>query len=210
MVVSAITFHFLHARFLSILLRIEQHARIYFRHIKCREQKADRVAETVALAWKWFVRLAERGKDGTRFPSVLANFAARAVNSGRRVCGQLKAKDVFNELVQQRHGFCVGKLPDFSTESTNPLAEALTDNTVSPVPDQVQFRCDFPAWLTSRTQRDRRMIERMAMAERTKDLARTFGLSEARVSQLRREYQEDWGRFAEGTPDEREPQPAAV
>ncbi len=209
MVVPAISFHVLHTRFHSILPRIEKHAHVYFRHIKCREHKADRVAEVVALAWKWFVRLAERRKDARQFPSRLADYAARAVHSGRRVTGQISPKDVLSERAQQRHGFCVGKLPDFSTESTNPLAEALADNTKSPVPDQVQFRCDFPAWLTTRTNRDRRLIERMAMCERTKDLARKFGLSEARVSQLRREYQEDWVRFADGTPDELEPQRAA-
>jgi hypothetical protein len=197
MVATTLSFHVLHTRFLSILPRIEKHASLYFRHIKCREQKADRVAEVVALAWKWFVRLAERGKDARQFPSRLADYAARAVRSGRRVTGQLKAKDVLSERAQQRHSFVVGKLPDFSTESTNPLAEALADNTKSPVPDQVQFRCDFPAWLTTRTQRDRRLIEHMAMRERTKDLAQKFGMSESRVSQLRGEYHEDWTRFGE-------------
>jgi hypothetical protein len=210
MVAPAISFHVLHNRFLSILPRIEKHASLYFRHIKCREKKADRVAETVALAWKWFVRLAERGKNATQFPSVLANYAARAVRSGRRVCGMEKAKDAFNEQTQQRKGFAVTKLPDFSTLSENPLVEGLTDNTRSPVPDQVQFRCDFPAWLTTRTHRDRRLIERMAMRERTKDLARKFKLSEARVSQLRREYHEDWDRYGEDTPDNHELQPAAA
>jgi hypothetical protein len=210
MVASATPFQVLHARFLSILPRIEKHAHVYFRQIKCREQKADRVAETVALAWKWFVRLAERGKDARQFPSRLADFAARAVHSGRRVTGQISPKDVLSERAQQRHHFCVGKLPDFSTESTNPLAEALADNTKSPVPDQVQFRCDFPAWLTTRTQRDRRLIDHMAMRERTKDLARKFGLSEARISQLRREYQQDWQRYGEDAPDESHLEPAAA
>ena len=35
------------------------------------------------------------------------------------------------------------------------------------------------------------------MRERTKDLARKFGLSQARISQLRREYHEDWDRYGE-------------
>jgi hypothetical protein len=180
----------LQSRFLGILPRIERHAKIYFRHVPSRQKRTDLVAETVALAWKWFVRLAEKGRDGTQFPMTLASYAAKAVRSGRRVCGQERARDA-----QQRHGFCVGKLPDFSTESTNPLAEALTDNTRSPVPDQVQFRCDFPAWLRTRTQRDRRLIERMAMRERTKDLARKFRLSESRIRQLRQDFHEDWNRF---------------
>ncbi len=184
-------------RFLGILPRIERHARIYFRHVGCRQKRTDLIAETVALAWKWFVRLAEKGRDGSQFPTALASYAAKAVRSGRRVCGQERARDVMSQRAQQRHGFCIGKLPDFSTESTNPLAEALTDNSRSPVLDQVQFRCDFPAWLRTRTQRDRRLIERMAMRDRTTDLARKFGLSEGRVSQLRQEFYEDWNLFGD-------------
>lgn len=49
--------------FLTLLPRIETHARIYFRHLKCPDRKQDCVQEVIALAWKWFVRLAERGKD---------------------------------------------------------------------------------------------------------------------------------------------------
>jgi hypothetical protein len=46
----------LHARFLAILPRIEQHARIYFRHIRCPAQKEEVLAEVRGLVWKWFVR----------------------------------------------------------------------------------------------------------------------------------------------------------
>jgi hypothetical protein len=181
--------------FLTALPRISKHARLYFRHVACRHRKADLVSEVVAICWRWWLRLVEVGKNPRAFVSVLATFAAKAVRSGRRVCGQLKAKDVLSERAQQRHGFCVGKLPDFSTESSNPLAEALADNTVSPVPDQVQFRCDFPAWTRSRCQRDRRLIHDMATGERTKVLARRFKISQARVSQLRRQFHDDYERF---------------
>jgi hypothetical protein len=77
----------LQARFLSIRHRIETHARVYFRQIRSSDEKAERIAETLALAWKWFVRLALRGKDATQYPSVLATYAAKAVQSGRRLCG---------------------------------------------------------------------------------------------------------------------------
>ena len=161
----------LQARFLQIRDRIETHARIYFRNVKCWFKKADLIAETIALSWKWFRRLAQKGRDATEFASTLASYAARAVRCGRRVKGQIKAKDALNEQAQQRHGFCVGKLPDFSTLDTNPLQEALIDNTNSPVPEQVHFRVDFPAWLRTRTDRDRRLINDMALGETTSDLS---------------------------------------
>lgn len=186
-----------HARFQTILPRIETHARVYFRRVPCPHKKADYVAEAVALAWKWFLRLEERGKDATRFPSVLATFAARAVKCGRRVCGQLKPKDALSEIAQQRHGFAVGKLPDFFTLNTNPLAEALQDNTQTPPPDAAAFRVDFPAWLELYCRRDRRMIRDMAMGERTLSLAQCYRLSPARISQKRRAFSEDWAEYCD-------------
>src|SRR5207244_1943648 len=60
----------LHTQFLGLLPNIEAHARIFFRHVPCADQKADKIAETVALAWKWLVRLHERGKDVNQFPKV--------------------------------------------------------------------------------------------------------------------------------------------
>lgn len=110
----------LHRRFLSIMPRIQLHAKFYFRHVKCWHTKEDRIQEAIDLAWKWFVGLARRGKDARRFPTRLADFAVRAVKSGRRLCGQLKSKDALSEPAQMKHGFYVGKLPDFSTETANP------------------------------------------------------------------------------------------
>jgi len=197
MVASAIPTPLAHvqSRFLSILPRIRRHAQIYFRHVRCRFKLNDLISEVIALSWKWFLRLAEKGKDACKFPSVLATYAAKAVRCGRRVCGQLKPKDVLSERAQQRHGFSVNRLPDMSTLSENPYSEALIDNTMSPVPDQVAFRLDWPSWLKTRTHRDRKLIAQMAQRERTIDLSQKFQLSSARISQLRRLYHDDWQRF---------------
>jgi DNA-binding NarL/FixJ family response regulator len=73
--------------------------------------------------------------------------------------------------------------------------ERLRDNTQTPVPDQAAFRIDWPAWLNSRTDRDRRILNAMATGERTQNLARKFKISPARISQLRRECHADWLRF---------------
>lgn len=182
----------LHARFLAFLPRIEAHANISFRYIRCAAKKADSVAETVALAWKWFLMLEARGKDARQFVSAIATFAVRAVKSGRRVAGMEKSKDAMNHLSQYRHGFAIEQLPD---EVANPLADALADNTVTPPPDAAAFRIDFPAWLQGLPDRDRRLANRLMTGERTLAMARGFRLSPARVSQLRRELCEDWARF---------------
>jgi hypothetical protein len=184
----------LHATFLSILPRIELHGRVYFRH-KNADAREELIAEMVGLCWKWYVRLIERGKDPTAFVSALATFAARAVNSGRRVCGQEWARDVLSPSAQRRHGFVVKRLPAYSTLAGTSLEEALIENTATPVPEQVSFRLDFPAWRLTRSYRDRAMIDRMMLGERTLDLSRQFSVSPARVSQLRREFHTDWHRY---------------
>jgi len=181
--------------YLAMLGSIERHARIYFRHVHCPQTKAEAVAECVALGWLWYLRLARQGKDASAFPMALASFAARAVRSGRRLCGQLKSRDALSALAQQRHHFVVGKLPDFSTLMTNPLEEALTDNTQSPVLEQVCFRCDFPRWRHRYRARDRRVIDDLMRGERTKDVAEKHHLSPGRVSQLRRQFHDDWQAF---------------
>jgi hypothetical protein len=197
----------LHAQFLLILPRIELHGRIYFRHLKS-HQKADAIQEMRALAWKWLLRLYERGKDPCDFLMAFVTYLARAVNSGRRLAGTEKAKDVLNPRTQKRHSFKVEYLPTcirsgqehlyaspLGQELQDELEERLQDNTITPVFDQVQFRLDFPAWLKTLTPRERRMVRRMMRNERTMDLSKRFEVSPGRISQMRRELHDDWLRF---------------
>jgi hypothetical protein len=156
----------------------------------------------VALTWQWYVRLAQRGKDPARFPTTLASYAARAVQNGRRVCGQERARDVLSPWAQQLHDFVVEKLPDRSTQDGNLLNEALHDNTRTPVPEQACFRIDFPEWLTTLGARNRSIANDLAMGHRTTDVAAAYGLSPSRVSQLRQEFRDDWERFTAAKPAE--------
>jgi hypothetical protein len=198
----------LHARYLALLPRIETHARIIFRHLKSPDRREDAVQETIAIAWKWFVRLAECGKDPAQYPSTLASLATRAVKCGRRVTGQERAKDVMSPAAQRRHRFRVESLRTSTRKSfedvyTDPrgqremdaMEERLRDNTRTPVDEAAAFRIDFPAWLVRQSERDRRIIGAMVRDERTLDLAHMFGVSPGRIAQLRRAYHADWQRF---------------
>jgi hypothetical protein len=140
-------------------------------------------------------RLAERGRDTTRFLTALATFAARAVRSGRRLAGMDRANDTLSPLAQRRKGFAVGLLPGGGSLNGNVFDEALRDNTRSPVDEQVCFRLDFPRWRAGRTERDRRVLDDLMVGGRTREVAGKYGLSAGRVSQLRREFLRDWRRF---------------
>ena len=66
---------------------------------------------------------------------------------------------------------------------------------MTPVPDQAAFRIDFPEWLKTWTERDRRIIRDMMKGERTFDLSRKYGCSPGRISQKRQQFKEEWERF---------------
>jgi hypothetical protein len=198
----------LQATFLRLVPRIQTHAQIYFRAIQCPDQRADKISETIALAWRWFLRLHEQGKDISQFTMVFVYLVARAVKSGRRLCGQQKARDVLSPTAQQRHRFKVASLPCSMATSHEKLysvphgqhkqdafEELLTDDCRTPVPDQAAFRIDFPAWCQTLGERDRRLVYALMIGERTQDVARQFGLSPGRISQKRRQFHQDWHRF---------------
>jgi hypothetical protein len=205
----------LQSRFLTLLPRIERYAHFHFRHLRCPHRKAEALAEVRALAWLWFLRLDRQGRDAGGFVSALATFAARAVHSGRRLCGHERARDVLSPRAQRRHGFAVEALPASTCASherrhgaprgqqaQDALEERLRDNTQTPPPEQAAFRIDFPAWRRTRTDRDRRLLDDLLAGERTQDVGRRYGLSPARVSQLRRDFHDDWRRFhGDGAPE---------
>jgi hypothetical protein len=96
-----------------------------------------------------------------------------------------KAKDVMYPINQQRRGVVVGSLPGYSTLSTNPLVDALADNTVTPPDEQVCFRIDFPNWLASLCNHRGSIAEDRMVGERTLKVADKHGISSVRSTSLR-------------------------
>jgi hypothetical protein len=199
--VSPAGFAHLHASFLAMVPRIVAHGQVCFRHLRCPLQKEDAIAEMLAITWLWHIRLTQRGKDATQFVTALASYAAKSVHSGQRLTGMERIRDLLSPRAQRLHGYIVGKLPDPSALGTTLLTEALHDNAQTPIPDQVAFRHDFPLWRLTRTERDRRIIDGLMVGERPLAISRKHGISPGRISQLRREFHEDWSRFCAGPAD---------
>jgi len=208
----------LQTRFLALLPKIKRCAHFYFRHITCAAQRTDRIAETVGLCWKWFVRLAERGRDAAEFVTTLVRLAARAVNAGRRVGTQESAVDVMSNVAQHRHGFKVGSLPIATRRSQEAIyavvkgqeeldayEQRLQDNTVTPPPDAAAFRIDFPRFLGDMPERDCALAMFLSLGHSATAAARKFGLSPGRVTQLRQRWYRDWHRSEGGATAERQP-----
>src|SRR5262249_28856071 len=165
----------------------------------------------------WCLGVAARGRALAGSPPAVACFAARAVRAGRRLNGQEKSRDVLSPVARHRHGFSVEPLPASTRRShenvytsvggqrgMDVFEERLHDNAITPPPEAAAFRVDFPRWLQTRGERDRRLIADMMTDERTLDLAERYNLSPARISQLRREFMVDWLHFC-GEPENERP-----
>jgi hypothetical protein len=198
----------LHAHFLEILPRIVTHAKIRFRYLRCPGRRDDAIQETIAVCWKWYLRLVEQGKDVSEFVGTLADYAVRHVRSGRRLCGQEKAQDVCSPASQRKHDFRVEALGcsprrDFGALYAAPQGqdyqdayeERLEDNMTTPPADQAAFRIDYPAWLARLGARKREIAEDMTLELGTFELADKHRVSPGRISQLRREFHADWRHF---------------
>ena len=193
-----------HAEFLKLRPLIEGHARVVFRgHSELDQEEV--VAEAVATAFESYLRLKARGKDPVHdFPWAMARYAVLHVKGDRHVGGQRSSTDVLSRAAQRQHGFRVEALPSTRTshEKLNALRqgqrqldlfeERLQDNRQTPVPDQVAFRIDFPAFLKTLCPRDRKLACFLSQGHSGTQAAAKFQLSPGRVTQLRQNWHKEW------------------
>jgi len=158
------------------------------------EAKAEAIQEAVATCFVAYWRLVQQGREGLAFATVLARYAVAQVRTGRQVGGRLNVKDVSSGYSQYRKRFNVSRLDRFDSVERCWKEVTLADDKW-PILDQVAFRCDFPAWLKTLRPRDRSIARALAAGSRTTDVARRFGVSIARISQLRRELERSWWAF---------------
>ena len=103
---------------------------------------------------------------------------------------------------QDRKGVVVERLDKFNDLEDCWEEAVVQDTRNAPVPEIVAFRVDFADWLKSLKRRDRRIAEFLSLGHRTSTAARKFGVSQGRISQLRRELAENWRKFVGDEPGE--------
>ena len=181
------------AKFLAMLPRIRRQAAYHLRRLPT-EERAEAVQEVVANAFVSWVRLIERGKADVAFAGPLARFAARQYRHGRRVGSHLNGHDVASAYCRQKNGLSLEHL-DRIDESTGEWEELVVEDQHTGPADVAATRIDFAAWLMSLPERTRRVAETLATGEATSHVARMFGCSASRISQLRRELYLAWRLF---------------
>jgi len=182
--------------FLAVLSTVETHARIRFRRLNA-DRREEAIQETIAAACMNFQLAAAQGNLNVVHPSTLADFAVRHTRTGRHVgCAQDAARDVMSPACHRRYGVRVSRFFESrSADIANGWQQAVIADRKVPVPDLAAFRIDFAGWLQTLTDRDREIICAFSGGDSTKAVAERFGLSEGRVSQLRRKFERLWLAF---------------
>jgi hypothetical protein len=183
-------------RFLEMLPQIRDQARHAFRKEQP-ERGEELLAETLANCWVAFARLMDRGLGDVIYPTPLVQYAIKQVRDGRRVGGKLNANDVSSAYAPRRKNFVLKTL-DLFDEVEHQWKEVLVEDKHAGPADTAASRLDFADWLRLLPRRLRRIAETLATGETTKRAAKRFRVSPGRISQLRRELQQNWQDFRGG------------
>jgi hypothetical protein len=182
--------------FLRLLPCVERHAAIVFRGLPASERE-ELIAESRASAYVSYVRLRQRRKDPHRFPSAMATRAAQHAKNGRLVGGHVNSRDVLSRTARCKRGFMVQSLH----HPEGDWNRFLRDDRSTPIPEQVAFRLDWPAFVGRLSGRDRRILHLLAEGHSAKRIAQRVGLSVGRLSQLRQQWCREWRIFTGDCPD---------
>ncbi len=182
-----------HVEFEAMLPTIETHAKIAFRHLNS-EAHEEAVQETVCNACQAYARLVELGKTDVAYASALARFGVYQTKAGRKVGGKLNCRDISSDYCQQKKNLLVERLDRFDSEEAA-WAEILVEDKHAGPAETAIVRIDFSTWLQLLPRRLRKIATFLANGETTGAAAKRFRLSQARISQIRKELFLAWHRF---------------
>jgi DNA-directed RNA polymerase specialized sigma24 family protein len=199
---SAASLTEVHQQFEAALPSFLRAARFTFRRRRPHDRD-DAIAETLACAWKAWCGLVERSRD-PRAVGVcgIANYAVRHTLNGRRIgnrSGGQGSADIYHRKARRDRGLKVvsydSSRDDVPESWVGAWREWLAaDHRVGPAAEAA-FRVDFAAWLATLTPQARGIAELLASGATTGETARRFGVSDGRVSQMRRTLAAAWQGF---------------
>lgn len=173
------------ADFLAALPSIRGDARARLRGLGA-EAREEMLAEAIAVSWKWWVRLVERGRDPRAILSGLGRMAARHVLGGRRLVGYLRA----SRQTSHRVSLAAAQL-DRDGQGAVPVAGVGPEPSLDPA-ELVASRDAYEVWWERLNALQRRVASLLADGCSARSAARLVHRSEARVSQIRREVMLAW------------------
>lgn len=156
--------------------------------------REDYLADAVVLCLWSYKRLHARGRARLVSASSLAWFATKQLRVGRGDACRLNANDILSRYARLRRGFRVERLDEIEQHEKE-WVNAIVMDWRSTVLDQVAARLDITAWLATLCKRTRQIAADLGQGGLTSEVARKFGVSAGRISQLRRELAESWATF---------------
>ena len=147
------------------------------------EKREEAVAAVIALAWKHWHRLGERGR--AEEPGLLKSvlfYSAKQWRAGRKIDSAGKPRDVLSLRAYGKVKFEPGCLEDYVGRNT-------------PIPDAVSFRLDVPAFLSTLTERQRNLALDLANGMSTTEAAAKYNRSAGAISQCRTRFKLLFDRF---------------
>ena len=180
-------------QFTQMLPMIEQVARGAFR-FHDPDTREELTAEAIGLALLMFAALAGQGRESIAYATPLARYGVARVRDGRRTGSPMNVNDVASAVCRRQRGITIERLDRCRRDGEGWREIVVEDKTAGPA-EIAATRIDFGDWLGLLSSRKREIAETLATGESTGKTARRFGLSDARVSQLRRELMDSWQTF---------------
>jgi hypothetical protein len=181
------------SRFVAMLPEIEQKLRLAFYRLNP-DACEDAIAEGVVHSLLAYLRLHEQDRAEVATPSSLAWYSSRHVKRGRPAAGRMNGKEPLSRYAQISNDIEVERLP-------NNWIDAMVQDKRAPVVDQVVAKMDVGAWFATLTKRMKEIAKDLAFGCSTSEVAKKYGVTPGRISQMRRALEESWAAFqGEATP----------
>lgn len=174
--------------FTAMMPAITRHANFAYRRARP-DEREELVQEVLCKVCVALATLDVQGKLDKAFPSALAHYAIRQTNEGRRVGASMNSADMLFPGTKAETR--TARRENVSFRFFDLLENRHHDNPA----EIVQAIVDVTQWLESLPERTRCIAYSLAFGERTTVVAQQFGISSARVSQLRSELYESWNAF---------------
>ena len=142
-----------------------------------------------------YKRLHRRGRTHVATASTLVWYAVKQTKCGRPAVGRMNSKELMSSYGQLRRRL-KGSSSQTHASVERGWIEQLVEDKRAAVSDQVAARLDFGAWISTLSNRSKRIAADLASGFTTSEAAVKHRLTPGRISQIRRQLQESWLQFA--------------
>jgi hypothetical protein len=106
----------------------------------------------------------------------------------------MNGKEPLSRYARVRNGYQIERLHNYSARQDRWIDMLVEDKRAS-VADLVAARMDVRAWFAALTRRTKWIAKDLAHGFSTSEVARKYGVTAGRISQMRRQLEQSWASF---------------